>query len=569
MNIFYRPTRPGLVQESEIIQRINSLNAAAKDMISLAPAEGLNLSKRAYQLATSDEFRHDPYHKGVADALFNMSHFHLEQGDTMLALAQAKEALNIYNEMRHSLSQASNLRLLGMIYVHLNEYNKAMTSLLKALEIAHHLPDQRVLGEITLTIGQTYLASGEIEPAITELKKAISLFQSRDLSIQLSYAYNFLAVAYKNLGDYEVFEQYLTRSIELAEDMRILPVRIDNLCQKGQNELRKGNLDIAKNYFEQARQMAEHQGYQSDEISCCIWLSEVDHYQGELAPAVQRLLSANARAQTNHFEAGCLRADRKLAQIYAEQSDYRKAYEHFHSFYQIEQRIKREKNDLKYMTLESIIRADALQKEARIIQNKNDQIEKEIAERKWVEEALRQSEDKYRRALNLDSTTTVNTLRYFYDLAEQEIQRVNRYPHSLSLLIIDIDHFGQVNERFGYVMGDQVLHWVARRLKDLLRVVDVIGRYGGDAFIMLLPETSLENACSVTNRICNHFAIADFEVGGEKLALTFHAGLAEYKKDLPVDVFIQRANQALEKARQSNTQHIIAWEDEPDQPASN
>ena len=74
------------------------------------------------------------------------------------------------------------------------------------------------------------------------------------------------------------------------------------------------------------------------------------------------------------------------------------------------------------MTLETIIRTDALQKEARIIQNKNEQIEKEIAERKWVEEALRQSEDKYRRALNLDVTTAVNTLRYFYDLAEQEIQ---------------------------------------------------------------------------------------------------------------------------------------------------
>ncbi|MBE0686619.1 MAG: diguanylate cyclase, partial [Anaerolineaceae bacterium] len=568
MNIFYNPARPGLVQESEIIQRIDSLNAAAQDMISLAPAEGLDLCKRAYQLATSAEFRHDPYPKGVADALCNMSYFHLEQGDTMLALAQAKEALNIYNELRHSLSQASILRLLGMIYVHLNEYNKSMTSLLKALELARHLPNPRLLGEITMTIGQTYLASGEIEPAITELKKALSLFQSRDLSVQLSYVYNYLAAAYKMLGDFEVFDQYLQRSIELAEDMRVLPVRIDNLCQKGQNELRKGNLDAAREHFEQARQLSEHQGYQSEEISCNIWLSEVDHYRGELEAAVKRLLSANARAQTNHYEEGCLRADRKLAQVYAELSDYRKAYEHFQSFYQIEQRIKREKNDLKYMTLETIIRTDALQKEARIIQNKNEQIEKEIAERKWVEEALRQSEEKYRRALNLDVTTAVNTLRYFYDLAEQEIQRVNRYPHPLSLLIIDIDHFSQVNEHFGYVMGDQVLQWVARRLKDLLRVVDVIGRYGGDAFIMLLPETSLENACIVANRICMHFATADFEVAGEKFTLTFHAGLVEFIKDLPVDVLIQRADQALAKARRSDTQHIVVWEDESDPTAN-
>lgn len=561
MNFFYNSNQPGLVHESEIVQRINSLNAAALDMISLAPKEGLDLSKRAYQLATSVEFQQDPYPKGVADALFNMSHFHLEQGDTMLALAQAKEALQIYIELNKSLNQSSTLRLLGMIYLLQNEYNKAMTSLLKALELARHLPDPRLLGEITLTIGQTYLASGEFEPALTELKKAIALFQNKDLSVQLSFAYNYLASVYKMLGDYEVFDQYLRRSAELADDLRIIPVRIDNFRQNGQSELRKGNLDAAGEYFEQARQLAEHQGYQTEKISCDIWLSEVDHYRGNLDAAVERLLSANARAQSIHYEKGCLRADRKLAQVYAELSDYRKAYDHFQSFYQIEQRIKREKNDLKFMTLETIVRTEALQKEARIIQNKNDQIEKEISERKWVEEALRQSEDKYRRVLNLDATTTVNTLRYFYDLAEQEIQRVNRYPHPLSVLIMDIDQFSAVNKRFGFVIGDQVLQWVARRLKDLLRVVDVIGRYGGDAFIMLLPETDLENAHIVANRICRHFADADFEVAGEKLSLAFHGGLAEYEKDMQVDVFIQRANQALEAAQHSDTQYIVQWKD--------
>lgn len=561
MNFFYNSNQPGLVHESEIVQRINSLNAAALDMISLAPKEGLDLSKRAYQLATSVEFQQDPYPKGVADALFNMSHFHLEQGDTMLALAQAKEALQIYIELNKSLNQSSTLRLLGMIYLLQNEYNKAMTSLLKALELARHLPDPRLLGEITLTIGQTYLASGEFEPALTELKKAIALFQNKDLSVQLSFAYNYLASVYKMLGDYEVFDQYLRRSAELADDLRIIPVRIDNFRQNGQSELRKGNLDAAGEYFEQARQLAEHQGYQTEKISCDIWLSEVDHYRGNLDAAVERLLSANTRAQSIHYEKGCLRADRKLAQVYAELSDYRKAYDHFQSFYQIEQRIKREKNDLKFMTLETIVRTEALQKEARIIQNKNDQIEKEISERKWVEEALRQSEDKYRRVLNLDATTTVNTLRYFYDLAEQEIQRVNRYPHPLSVLIMDIDQFSAVNKRFGFVIGDQVLQWVARRLKDLLRVVDVIGRYGGDSFIMLLPETDLENAHIVANRICRHFADADFEVAGEKLSLAFHGGLAEYEKDMQVDVFIQRANQALEAAQHSDTQYIVQWKD--------
>jgi diguanylate cyclase (GGDEF)-like protein len=559
MEFFYQPSRPGITQDSEITRRIDALNAAARDMISIAPAEGLDYCKRAYQLSTTDEFYQAPYYKGVAEALFNMASFHLERGDPSLALSQAKEAQQIFIDQHDSISQAYTLRLLGSIYVNLNEYNKAMTSLLKALEICRNTANQRLMGEILTWMGKTYQVSGELEAAIDELKKAIQILQSQDHSIYLSFAYNFLALAYKALGDNEVFQQYLQRSSELAEDMGVIAMRIDYQSQMGQLELRNGYLEKAWAYFDQAKQLAEKHKYQSEDIACSIWLSEVEHYRSNLEQALKLLLEANARSQVNHYEDGLLRSERKLSLVYAELGEYKKAYEHLQSYYQIEQRIKREKSDLKYMTMETIIRTEALQKEARIIQNKNDQIEKEIAERKWVEEALRQSEDKYRRTINLDATTSVNTLRYFYELAELELQRVNRYPHPLSLMILDIEKFNRINLQFGYVAGDQILQWVARRLKDLLRVVDVIGRYGGDAFIVLLPETSLDNAHKVASRVVQHFAKADFEVAEEKMEISFHIGLAEYEKDLSLDSFIQRAENALHKAQHNFSQPIVSW----------
>lgn len=559
MEFFYQPSRPGIAQDSEITRRIDALNAAARDMISIAPAEGLDYCKRAYQLSTTDEFYQAPYYKGVAEALFNMASFHLERGDPSLALSQAKEAQQIFIDQHDSVSQAYTLRLLGSIYVNLNEYNKAMTSLLKALEICRNSANQRLMGEILTWMGKTYQVSGELEAAIDELKKAIQILQSQDHSIYLSFAYNFLALAYKALGDNEVFQQYLQRSSELAEDMGVIAMRIDYQSQMGQLELRNGYLEKAWAYFDEAKQLAEKHKYQSEDIACSIWLSEVEHYRSNLEQALKLLLEANARSQVNHYEDGLLRSERKLSLVYAELGEYKKAYEHLQSYYQIEQRIKREKSDLKYMTMETIIRTEALQKEARIIQNKNDQIEKEIAERKWVEEALRQSEDKYRRTINLDATTSVNTLRYFYELAELELQRVNRYPHPLSLMILDIEKFNRINLQFGYVAGDQILQWVARRLKDLLRVVDVIGRYGGDAFIVLLPETSLDNAHKVASRVIQHFAKADFEVAEEKMEISFHIGLAEYEKDLSLDSFIQRAENALHKAQHNFSQPIVSW----------
>jgi diguanylate cyclase len=110
------------------------------------------------------------------------------------------------------------------------------------------------------------------------------------------------------------------------------------------------------------------------------------------------------------------------------------------------------------------------------------------------------------------------------------------------------------------VAGDQVLQWVARRLKDLLRAVDIIGRHGGDEFILLLPETGIENARIAANRICLYFSEAELEVAGDKINLGFHIGMTAYEKDLPVDVFIQRAERALEKSQQSITNHVVVWE---------
>ncbi len=153
---------------------------------------------------------------------------------------------------------------------------------------------------------------------------------------------------------------------------------------------------------------------------------------------------------------------------------------------------------------------------------------------------------------DLDATTSVNALHHFYDLTEKEIQRIQRYPHPLSLMIIDIKRFQEVNTRFGYLNGDKVLQWVARHLKDLLRAVDVIGRHGGDAFILLLPETSLENAKTVANRLSEHFSKAYLEIGEEKLKLAFHTGMTEYQPGTMVDVFIQNAERALDVVKRDD-----------------
>jgi len=100
-----------------------------------------------------------------------------------------------------------------------------------------------------------------------------------------------------------------------------------------------------------------------------------------------------------------------------------------------------------------------------------------------------------------DGLTGLLNRRYFFELAEKEITRAVRYQKPLSLLMIDIDHFKRINDQFGHLVGDQMLQLIARNCTKILRKVDIISRYGGEEFTVLLPETDLKESLVAAERL--------------------------------------------------------------------
>ena len=115
--------------------------------------------------------------------------------------------------------------------------------------------------------------------------------------------------------------------------------------------------------------------------------------------------------------------------------------------------------------------------------------------------------------VNIDEVTGVHSRRYFNERLGEEVGRARRYSHPLSMLIIDLDNFKQVNDRCGHVEGDSVLRKVGRMLMDTTRQADVVCRFGGDEFAVLLPETGSEDAGRTAERI--RLAAADIATPGE------------------------------------------------------
>ncbi len=159
---------------------------------------------------------------------------------------------------------------------------------------------------------------------------------------------------------------------------------------------------------------------------------------------------------------------------------------------------------------------------------------------------------------NTDKLTGSYNRRGFEELLQLELERVDRYHTKACILLIDLDHFKNVNDTYGHQSGDDVLAAVAQKCRDTLRKNDVFGRYGGEEFIVLLPETDRENAIMVAERLRQAIEITSISTSEGVIQVTISIGVAFLgdKGDLPIDKVIKHADESLYFAKENGRNQV-------------
>jgi len=191
---------------------------------------------------------------------------------------------------------------------------------------------------------------------------------------------------------------------------------------------------------------------------------------------------------------------------------------------------------------------------------------RDITERKRGEEELRRAKEalettnvELQRSLareetlaRTDGLTGLYNRVYFDELATREFQAAVRYERALAVMMIDVDHFKRVNDTLGHAAGDEVLALIGRTAAAHTRAPDVMARLGGDEFILLLPETTAEQALPIADRIVAGVAATTIRDPGQELTVTLSAGISELRReplDTSVEQVVQRADKALYQAK--------------------
>jgi diguanylate cyclase (GGDEF)-like protein len=176
---------------------------------------------------------------------------------------------------------------------------------------------------------------------------------------------------------------------------------------------------------------------------------------------------------------------------------------------------------------------------------------------KQSETALKSALEEVERLAFTDALTGLYNRRHLFLLADREFQRARRYQLPLSAMMLDIDEFKRVNDTYGHVIGDQVLQRVADCCRKELRGVDVIGRYGGDEFVALLPETGLSAACQVAERLRKTIAERVLDTKTGRVTVTVSLGVAVLDDEhLTPESLLDRADKALYIAKQNGRNRV-------------
>jgi diguanylate cyclase (GGDEF)-like protein len=157
----------------------------------------------------------------------------------------------------------------------------------------------------------------------------------------------------------------------------------------------------------------------------------------------------------------------------------------------------------------------------------------------------------------IDFLTAIYNRRHFEELATAEFARAQRYMRPLSVLMIDIDHFKEINDRFGHAAGDSVLQRVAVLCSVEKRESDVLARMGGEEFAILLPETTRNAAAQAAERLRNLISDSGPTAFGQKVDITVSIGVASYSASMSgIHALLRKADQALYAAKNSGRNKV-------------
>lgn len=569
--------------------RVELLNRLSATVLDKDPEKAARLSREALELSRA--LGSGP---GEAEACFGMGETGRVSGDYRRALEYYGTALDLFHNQGNSLQKGRCLRRLGDIHYFVTNLDLSLRYYLNALDVFENLsaggdPVSRLqAGHLMSTIGNVLKDSGDLDGALDYYGRSHDVYRGEGFAAGLAGVLYNIGDILQEKGRTEEAADIYRRVLEDAgerEDFYLQSLALNSL---GSTCLSSGDFTAAEAYFTRSMNTSLEMGRRRGVLNSLIRQAELRRLQGRLAEA----LEITGRAEAISVELGDLgaqaRITREKASLLESRGEYAEAYRAFCGFQRIQEELLSEKRvrqidilRLRYETEAKEREIDRLRRE-RTVQRKMiavaalglalagvtlTSVWRSVRLRTRVNRELSGKNDELAKAYSkveelslTDDLTGLANRRAMMEKLSGEQARSARSGRPFGLVLGDIDEFKSCNDRYGHACGDALLGELAARLRKALREMDLAGRWGGEEFLILLPDTDARGAQRAAEKVKAVIGDRPFTWRDKKINLTMTFGVCEGGL-IPVEEALHRADKAMYRGKGMGKNIVVAWED--------
>lgn len=508
-------------------ERLRLLLALADGVASIDARRALDLAQEASTLAASLDNM-----PARAEALYL-------QGRCADLLLDHGTALDVYTEALHAFESAHDdeaiaktLRAISFIHDTLGNFPRALDYQFQALELDERTGNESNRAATLRTIGIVYSRSGDPAAGLDFYRKSLALCTRPADAIERGKTLNNIGINLKNLGQLEEAQAALTEAHGVFVDLGLPLQQSATLNNIGLVQERMGDTAGAERTLRAALDLSEATGYRYGVAHASLSLGKLCMTQGRNDEAKSWLAAALATCERHQLKSTQYECHEALAELHEKTGDSVAALEQFRRFHALEREVQSEAASDRMRALQIQFEVAAAKREAELQRERQEALIRANGELDALNISLTEANlqktillDQLERQTYEDALTGLANRRRLDQRLAEEFALALRHGRPLAVAMADLDHFKLVNDRFSHAVGDAVLRATAKILTSQVRHTDLVARFGGEEFVIVLVQTDAEAALRVCEKLRAAIANHVWTAIHPGLALTLSIGV--------------------------------------------
>jgi len=484
--------------------------------------------------------------------------------DHEMALAAYGDALEAFEAAQDDCAIARTLRAISFVHDTLGDFSRALDYQFRALEIDQRTGDEGSKAATLRTIGLVYSRSGDPATGLEFYQQSLALCRLPQDALERGKTLNNVGINLKNLGRYAEARAALDEAHDQFAELGLPLQQSATLNNLGLVMQRLGDPAGAERTLREALELSEATGYRHGVAHANLALGRLCTAQGRIADARGLLEAALAVCERHRLKPTQYECHEALAELFDATGDPAAALDHYKRFHALEREVQSEAAHDKLRALQIQQQVAAARREADLERERQEALTRANAELEALNVSLTEANlqktmllDQLERQTYEDALTGLANRRRLDQRLADEFALALRHERPLAVAIADLDHFKAVNDRFSHAVGDAALRAVARLLSAQVRHTDLVARFGGEEFVIVLVQSDLDAALRVCEKLRAAVANHAWTAIHPGLALTLSIGVCADTTVAAHDRMLAMADRNLYRAKAAGRNRVV------------